>query len=346
VQESHLASAVTCGRCSQRFMVRAPATQAGVAAPAASWTPSPLHSSPEEDMAKSDNDVVLDWDAPGAAAFMGHGTTQPAPALTTTNVRLDVAGYTHAGRVRPRNEDSFLVQSLSWSNLDQRHDLSLVVVADGVGGYEAGDQASGLLIRIVGNTLAPLLTGFLTGMHKEVPPTQITQTINGALLSANRVIFQRAQTSPNCRGMASTASVVLIWDGQVYVGHVGDTRVYHYRSHQLTQVTRDQTLLARMIELGQISPRDAANHPARNEVAQAVGKHTELSPASYQLRLAPGDTLLVACDGLHAHVDARMLDGALRQAPPAAWMTAHQLVELANVHGGSDNITVVAVRCS
>jgi PPM family protein phosphatase len=341
VQESHLNGAVTCGRCNRPFMVRAPAA----VAPAASWTPSP---SREEDMTKSDNDVVLDWDAPGASAYMGQGqgVTQPAPALTTTNIRLDVAGYTHPGRVRPRNEDSFLVQSLSWCNVDQRHDLSLVVVADGVGGYEAGDQASGLLIRIVGNTLAPLMTGFLTGMHKEVTPAQIAQTIDTALQSANRVIFQRAQTSPNCRGMASTASVVLIWDGQVYIGHVGDTRVYHYRSHQLTQVTRDQTLLARMIELGQITPREAANHPARNEVAQAVGKHTELAPAGYQLRLAPGDTLLVACDGLHTHVDARMLDGALRQPPPAAWMMAHQLVELANVHGGSDNITVVAVRCS
>jgi protein phosphatase len=297
-------------------------------------------------MNESDNDIVLDWDAPGAAQMMAQGATQPAPALTTTSVRLDVAGYTHTGRVRARNEDSFLVQSLSWSNLDQRHDLSLIVVADGVGGYEAGDQASGLLIRIVGNSLAPLMNGFLTGMHKYVTSAQMVESINTALQSANRVIFQRAQTSPNCRGMASTAAVVLVWDGNVIIGHVGDTRVYHYRSHQLTQVTRDQTLLARMIELGQISPRDAANHPARNEVAQAVGKHPELAPASYQLRLAPGDTLLVACDGLHAHVDYRKLDAALRQAPPAAWMVAHQLVEMANVNGGSDNITVVAIRCS
>lgn len=293
----------------------------------------------------SDNDVVLDWDAPGAAAMM-QGHTQPAPALTTTHVRLDIGGYTHTGRVRKRNEDSFLVQTLSWSNLDTRHDLAVVVVADGVGGYEAGDQASGLLIRIVGNTLAPLLTGFLTGMHKEVTPTQISQTINTALQNANRVIFQRATTSPNCKGMASTGIVAVIWNGQVQIGHVGDTRAYHYRSHQLTQVTRDQTLLNRMIDLGQISAREAQNHPARNEVAQAVGKHAELAPAGYQLRLAPGDTLLLACDGLHAHVDARMLDNALRQAPPAAWMIAQQLVESANVHGGSDNTTVVAIRCT
>lgn len=293
----------------------------------------------------SDNDVVLDWDAPGAAAMM-QGHTQPAPALTTTHVRLDIGGYTHTGRVRKRNEDSFLVQTLSWSNLDTRHDLAVVVVADGVGGYEAGDQASGLLIRIVGNTLAPLLNGFLTGMHKEVTPTQISQTINTALQNANRVIFQRATTSPNCKGMASTGIVAVIWNGQVQIGHVGDTRAYHYRSHQLTQVTRDQTLLNRMIDLGQISAREAQNHPARNEVAQAVGKHAELAPAGYQLRLAPGDTLLLACDGLHAHVDGRMLDNALRQAPPAAWMIAQQLVESANVHGGSDNTTVVAIRCT
>jgi protein phosphatase len=266
----------------------------------------------------------------------------PSPVRVTCP--LDVGAATHPGRQRPRNEDSFLVQSLSWCNLDQRHDVALVVVADGVGGYEAGDQASGLLIRVVGNTVTPLMTGVLTGQSPGVTATQLAQTIESSVHSANRVIFQRAQGNPNCRGMASTCAVVLVWNGQVQIGHVGDCRVYHYRAGHLTQVTKDQTLVARMVELGQISAREAQNHPARNEVAQAVGKHVEVAPASYQLRLAPGDWLIAACDGLHAHVEAPALEGVLRRAPASAALVAQQLVDLANQGGGSDNITVLAVR--
>jgi protein phosphatase len=113
----------------------------------------------------------------------------------------------------------------------------------------------------------------------------------------------------------------------------------------LTQVTRDQTLVARMVELGKLTPAEALVHPQRNEVTQAVGKHTQLLPAAYPLRLSAGDWLVVACDGLHAHVDEPMLRAALMPASASAGNLAQQLVDLANQRGGSDNCTVVAVRC-
>jgi protein phosphatase len=238
------------------------------------------------------------------------------------------------------------VQQISWCNLDQRRDLALVVVADGVGGYQAGDQASGLLIRLVGNTVAPLLTGAVTGQVKDVVPAQLAQTLDGALRNANATIHQRAQGNPACKGMASTVAAVLVWDGRVVIGHVGDCRVYHYHHPQLLQVTRDQTLLNRMIDLGQLTPQQAQNHPARNEVLQAVGRHPEIAPVSYQLLLEPGDWLIVACDGLHAHVDAARLETVIRQSQPSAALLASLLVEMANQGGGSDNCTVVAIRCS
>ncbi|MBY0528064.1 MAG: protein phosphatase 2C domain-containing protein [Gemmataceae bacterium] len=349
VNETHLGTPVQCGRCSKPFSVRVPTASAAVAAPAA--PPPPAASSDDDD------DVHLEWDAPGVAEIMGPRSTpaasrapggSPAGSAAATmgpSCRLEVGAATHPGRVRARNEDSFLIQSLSWCNLDLRRDIGLFVVADGVGGSEAGDQASGLVIRVIGNTLAPLLTGVLTGQQSSVSPAQLVQAIDGAVHSANRVVFQRSQTSPTLRGMAATAAVVLFWDGLVYISHVGDCRVYHYRAGQIAQVTKDQTLVARMVELGQLSPREAANHPARNEVAQAVGKHAEIAPAPYQLRVAPGDWLIVACDGLHAHVEPAQMVTLLRQPPPAASFVAQQFVEMANAGGGSDNVTVVAVRC-
>jgi len=139
--------------------------------------------------------------------------------------------------------------------------------------------------------------------------------------------------------------VVLFWDGKVKVGHVGDCRVYHQRGDNLTQVTRDQTLVERMVELGQLTPKEALTHPARSEVLQAIGNYAEIAPAAYQLQLAAGDWLIVACDGLHTHVNNAKLQEAIRQAAPAAAALAQQLVDQANQRGGTDNCTVVAVRC-
>ena len=100
-----------------------------------------------------------------------------------------------------------------------------------------------------------------------------------------------------------------------------------------------------MVELGQLTPQEAINHPSGNEVTQAVGKRADIQPARYGLKLAKGDWLLVACDGLHAHVDDRTIQDAVNNAAFAAAPLADQLVDLANQRGGSDNCTVVAAYC-
>ena len=113
----------------------------------------------------------------------------------------------------------------------------------------------------------------------------------------------------------------------------------------MTQVTRDQTLVNRMVELGQLTPKEAVGHPASNEVLQAIGTRTTIEPAHYKLQLVPGDWLLVACDGLHVQVDDRSLQAMVSKAPPSAALLANRLVDMADQSGGADNCTVVAVRC-
>jgi protein phosphatase len=189
--------------------------------------------------------------------------------------------------------------------------------------------------------MAPLLQGALN--EQEVPPN-LPSLVSEAIKGANQAILQRAQADADCRGMGATVAVVLIRDGKVTIGHVGDCRVYHLGADQLTQITRDQTLVARLVEMGQLTPEDARTHPSRNEVLQAVGRHPEVTPADYELSLKPGEWLVVACDGLHAHVDATTLKNTTQKAETAAPL-ADRLVEMANQGGGSDNCTVVAVRC-
>lgn len=279
--------------------------------------------------------------APRSAAETGRSwkPIRPAGAL-----RLDIGGATSTGMVRKRNEDSFLLQHLAWSNLDSRREMALIVVADGMGGHEAGDKASQLAIQQIGSGLASLLSNALTG-QANLSVTALATAIEQAIKGANQVIYRRAQSEQGCRGMGTTGAVVVIWEGQAVIGHVGDCRAYGVRAGKVNQLTKDQTLVEKMVRLGQLRPDEAANHPARNEVAQAIGRQPDVEPAICQIKLLPADWLLVACDGLHAHVDTALLEKTIRDAVPSGTGLAHELVDLANTRGGSDNCTVVAVRC-
>jgi serine/threonine protein phosphatase PrpC len=258
--------------------------------------------------------------------------------------RLVIGSATTRGRVRDHNEDSLLVQQCTWSNVEERHDAALIVVADGMGGHAAGERASGLVIRALGNVLMPLWTAALAKQPPQ-PPADAGEALERGLHEANRLVRQTAQENAACKGMGSTAVALLIWDGQAFIRLVGDCRVYHWRGGKLTQVTRDQTLVARMVELGQLTPQEAATHPRRNEVAQAIGKYALIEPGRYELALSRGDWLVASSDGLPAHVNDHMLGEAIAKADSSAAELVDRLIELANQSGGSDNCTVVAVRC-
>jgi protein phosphatase len=298
--------------------------------------------------------LTLEWDADAGAAEaepvdveLVEGELVEALAETVEPksgpCRLVVGSATTRGRVRDRNEDSLLVQQCIWGNSDQRHEVALLVVADGMGGHNAGDRASGLVIRTVSNVLAPLLNAALAGSTPA--PAILAETLDNGLREANRVVLQAAKNDDACKGMGSTAVVALVWDGRAFISLIGDCRVYHWRGGQLTQVTRDQTLVGRMVELGQLSPAEAARHPRRNEVTQAVGRHSRLEPARYEVALNRGDWLVASCDGLQAHVEDRALQEAIAKAGSSASGLANCLVDLANLGGGSDNCTVVAMHC-
>jgi PPM family protein phosphatase len=354
VAQEHLGRAVRCPHCGQAF----PATSAETTTPSpATHPPQPATEGGSGGFWSGLKGVVRSWSAPsvktasldpeaelelrldGPAAV---GELAPAVERPGSKGRgLEIGSASSPGRVRPRNEDSFLVHHLSWANLDQRHESALIVVADGMGGYEAGDRASRLVIQHVGETVAPLLA---RAMIQPLTPEEIETVLEKSLKSANQLVHQQSQSDPACKGMGATAAVVVIADQEVRVGHVGDCRVYHFHAAELQQVTRDQTLVARMVELGKLTPEEARSHPQRNEVTQAVGKHADLHPEPYKLRLEAGDWLLVASDGLHTHVDEAALTAALLQTTESAAALAEHLVDLADQGGGADNCTVVAVH--
>jgi protein phosphatase len=235
-----------------------------------------------------------------------------------------------------------------------------------MGGYEAGEVAAALTIQSLRQTLSqmrpfniaagasPFVTDPLTqwsrpGGHAG-GPIDIEATkkaIKQALRDANKVVFQ-ASRAPGSkrRGMGCTAEVVYI-DGQhVVVGHVGDSRTYHLHEGRLIQLTRDQTLVNRLVELGSLTPEEAEHHPRRNELQQAIGGQPDVEPGLYVGRMVPGDWIVVCSDGLTNHVKADDLKQMLQSEATSAEMAARRLVNLTLIEGATDNVTVVAIRAT
>jgi serine/threonine protein phosphatase PrpC len=283
---------------------------------------------------------------------------------TYDNVRMEIASWTTTGIVRTGNEDGFAVLHACEARQDDLAESALILLADGMGGYEAGEVAAALALQILRKYLMgqkgfealtglsgfptdPLNPGNRPEGHAPAPldVTACKQMLKSALREANRQVFaaSRAPGSKR-RGMGCTAEAVYLDGRNVVVGHVGDSRTYHLSEGRLIQLTRDQTLVNRLVELGTLSAEEAETHPRRNELQQAVGGQPDVEPGTYAGVLKPGDWVVVCSDGLSNHITAKDLKEMLQSEATSAEMAARRLVNLANIEGATDNATVVVVR--
>lgn len=280
--------------------------------------------------------------------------------------RLEIASWTNTGMIRSGNEDAFALLHSSESRQEDISDSALLMVADGMGGYEAGEVAAAITMEVLREYLTALpMFAHLGGKSRfpngaENPPAKgmshapadldisaCQQNIRASLKEANRRVFTASRVpGSNRRGMGCTAEAVYMDGKNLVVGHVGDSRVYHLRKGELIQVTRDQTLVNRLVELGTITAEEAENHPRKNELQQAIGGQPDVEVGVYHEALSPGDWVLVCSDGLTNHVNNKDLRFMLLNEASSAQMAARRLVNLANIHGATDNATVVVVRCT
>jgi protein phosphatase len=282
---------------------------------------------------------------------------------TLDNVRLEVAAWTTTGMVRTGNEDAFALLHACESRQDDVGECALLLLADGMGGYEAGEVAAALAVQslrrfLVAQKPFAALAGAST-FPTEVPrpegntpaPLNVEEAralVRKALKEANRSVYQ-ASRGPNPvgkRGMGCTAEVVYVDGRNVVVGHVGDSRTYHLHDGRLIQLTRDQTLVNRLVELGQLTAAEAEDHPRKNELQQALGGQPDVEPGVYAAALKPGDWVLVCSDGLSNHIKDRDLAQMLLGEAVSAEMAARRLVNLVNIEGATDNATVVVIRAT
>lgn len=227
-----------------------------------------------------------------------------------------VAGVaTDTGRVRDHNEDAYIVEP------------PLYAIADGMGGANAGEVASQLALETIGDMQRAGET-----------------TLDDEVREANRVVFVRSGEDAKFAGMGTTVTAALASANALHLVHVGDSRAYLLRAGSLRQLTRDHTLVDRMVEAGEISRDEADVHPHRNVLIRALGTEPKVDVEALDLGLLEGDQILICSDGLHDMVTEEQIGAILDIARGAPQDAADRLVRAANRAGGIDNITAIVLE--
>jgi len=234
----------------------------------------------------------------------------------------DLWAQSHTGHKRKTNQDRFLVRELEDCRI-------LLAVADGMGGEAGGDIAAQMVI----DDLDAIMIG--TGRYEH----DLTQILS----KANEKIRQRARENPDLEGMGTTATVVVVSQDTAYWSHVGDSRLYHFHTGSLTQVTTDHTFVQDLVADGTLSQKEADRHPLRNVLDQCVGCGS-LKAESGRFKVMAGDRLLLCSDGLIKHVSDDSIKAVL--AKGNARQSVQELIDQALHAGGKDNITVVIMDIS
>jgi serine/threonine protein phosphatase PrpC len=244
---------------------------------------------------------------------------------------LTIASVSDAGLVRTFNEDSVAVDE----------DLGLVVLADGMGGYKAGDVAAGMATMIVSNELKSHL-GDGEGRVNGTPVDN--DTIRAAIGRANQAIYHAAQNKTQFQGMGTTIVLALFYDDLITIAHAGDSRMYRLRQDKLQQLTVDHSLLQEQLEMGLITSEDARVSHNRNLVTRALGVNPNIAVDVKQERVLPGDLYLLCSDGLNDMVDDLDIELAMVSLKENVPLMVKQLITMANDNGGHDNISVAVIR--
>jgi PPM family protein phosphatase len=265
-----------------------------------------------------------------------------------SRARLDVAAWTTAGMVRAGNEDAIAVVRATELRDGVDEEYAIILAADGMGGSAAGEVAAELTVQnLRRRLLRELPWRHLTDDLGQPPPAieqeAIRDYLADALHGANRLVFQSARDGAGHRGMGCTAEVVYVDGQQVAIGHIGDSRIYLLHRGQMRQLTRDHTLVERMVEMGRLTAEQAANHPRRNELRQAIGCLAEIQPDVSAAAIVPGDWLVVCTDGLTGCLSSAQIQSELEQSASAE-AAARRLINRANQLGAADNVSVAVVR--
>ncbi|MHB1182703.1 MAG: Stp1/IreP family PP2C-type Ser/Thr phosphatase [Sulfuricella sp.] len=247
--------------------------------------------------------------------------------MTDMHRFLEMTSLTAPGRVRSQNEDSIACDA----------EAGFAILADGMGGYNAGEVASGIAVTVLAERLK---SAWLTESYDQ----DSSKLIKTAIEEANAAIYRMAQSQPQCSGMGTTVVFALFHDNRIAVAHVGDSRLYRCRNERLEQITLDHSLLQEQVNLGLVSREDARLSYNKNLVTRALGIEPVVDVEIQAHEVLPGDVYLLCSDGLNDMVDDEEIRHTLNLPELTLELAAQRLVQIANDNGGRDNISVILVR--
>jgi len=270
---------------------------------------------------------------PGAAQCATCGAALIVPDLDF-NLVAQCSARTSIGQVRGNNEDNVNIWALEG--------VVLALVADGMGGAAAGEEASRLAVEAVQASFL----GEQRGSHDllVLSESDLTRRLSEAVLEANRAVVERARADASRKGMGTTSTLALVRGNRVIVAHVGDSRMYLLdgREGWINQVTDDHSFVQALVASGHITPEQARQHPMGNVLYRALGQSLDLEVDVYSRYLKAGDRLIICSDGLTRHLLPEDITSLVLKATSPAEATLN-LIELANARGGEDNISVVVI---
>ena len=248
---------------------------------------------------------------------------------------LEIAKATHTGMVRSHNEDSIV------SDVE----IGLAVLADGMGGYNAGEVASGIATALISNETRDALAKMAPhAIDQKSGTLAAASLLREVIARANASIYHSANTQPQYAGMGTTLVVAFFFDNKLTVAHIGDSRCYRFREGKLEQITRDHSLLQEQIDSGLITREAAKRSQNKNLVTRAVGIEPEVEAEVHTHEVREGDIYLMCSDGLNDMVEDEDIELTLETMGANLPLAAEQLVEMANDAGGRDNVSVVLVK--
>ena len=238
---------------------------------------------------------------------------------------MNIEALTNVGKIRKINEDNFAIAV--------RDGYSYAIVADGMGGHQAGEVASKMAVDIISQYIEENITDDLDHF-------QVKEILNSAFSKANNEIYEYSCENESVMGMGTTATLCLIFGGFMIYAHVGDSRAYMI-GKKCVQVTRDHSYVQELVKLGQITPEEAKHHPRRNYITRAMGVEKDVK-ADLGIKTYNGEKILICSDGLHGKVEDSELFEKVLKTPAKKCVKA--LVKMANDRGGEDNITAVIME--
>lgn len=232
------------------------------------------------------------------------------------------------GKVREINQDYFYISN----SLDE---IQLYILADGMGGYNGGEIASSLAVQTAKN--------YIENNFKDIEKDRdsIIQLLGSSMEYANMVVYEKSKENPELQGMGTTLEICLIYNNKVYIGHVGDSRIYRIRKQFIRKLTQDHSYVQKLVKEGTITNEQAAHHPQKNMLMKALGCNAFVEPDVMVKGFLKDDILIICSDGLTNLVNQ---DTLYEMASKNIEQATKDLVQLANDRGGYDNVTVVIIK--